>query len=224
MEIRLSFKINPNLYLKDPERSELGKMLIIKAIDLINQLGYEHFTFKKLALDIQTTEATIYRYFENKQKLLLYILNWYWSYLEFCLDYKITPIQSPEERLKEVISLLTGKLVLEIGEIPFNIHHLNLIVISESSKVYLVKEVTEINKIQLYKPYKDLCAKIANIIADYDPNYNFPKSLASSLIETAHAQRYFSVHLKGLTDVANYKGNHYVEEFLENLLFSVLRK
>lgn len=40
---------------------------------MIYKTGYEAFTFKKLAEDIGTTEAGIYRYFENKYKLLVYL-------------------------------------------------------------------------------------------------------------------------------------------------------
>ena len=37
----------------------------------------EEFTFRKLAQKINTTEASVYRYFENKHRLLIYILAWY---------------------------------------------------------------------------------------------------------------------------------------------------
>ena len=76
MDFRVSFKVNEKIYLKNPEQSEIGRKKEKNGIDLIHQLGFEHFTFKKLAIEMQTTEATIYRYFENKHRLLLYILNW----------------------------------------------------------------------------------------------------------------------------------------------------
>ncbi len=62
--------------------SNLGKQIVKSAIDLIYELGFEHYTFKKHAVKIKTTEATIYRYFENKHRLPLYILNWYWYYTD----------------------------------------------------------------------------------------------------------------------------------------------
>ena len=74
MDFQVKFAINEKIFLRNPENSEVGRLMVKKAIDLIYDLGFEQFTFKKLALDINSTEATIYRYFENKHRLLLYIL------------------------------------------------------------------------------------------------------------------------------------------------------
>lgn len=142
MQFQANFKVNENIYLKDPESSEVGKQIIRYSIDLIYSLGFEQFTFKKLAAEIGTTEATIYRYFENKHRLLLYILNWYWSYMEFLLMFKLQNIVSKKERLKIVVDLLTNELPDSSGLNEYNKKTLNQIVISESNKVYLVKEVS----------------------------------------------------------------------------------
>jgi AcrR family transcriptional regulator len=222
MEIKLSFRVNPKLYLKDPESSELGGQILAKSIDMIHQIGFEHFTFKKLATEIQTTEATVYRYFENKHKLLLYALNWYWGYLEFYLEYRISPMADPAGKIREVIRVLTGEVGFDLVKAPFDLKVLNAIVISESSKVYLLKEVSEINKVQLYKPYKDLCAMISSIVTEYNGQYPFPKSLASTLVETAHTQQYFAQNLKGLTNVQDQIPEVYTRAFLENMVFSIL--
>jgi AcrR family transcriptional regulator len=65
--ISIKFKVNQSLFLKDPEGSTIGKAIVAKSIDLIYDIGFEQFTFKKLAQEINTTEATIYRYFSSKQ-------------------------------------------------------------------------------------------------------------------------------------------------------------
>lgn len=222
MEIKLSFRVNPKLYLKDPESSELGGQILVRSIDMIHQIGFEHFTFKKLATEIHTTEATVYRYFENKHKLLLYALNWYWGYLAFYLEYRISPMVEPASKIREVIRVLTGEVGFDLVRAPFDLKNLNAIVISESSKVYLLKEVSEINKVQLYKPYKDLCAMISGIIKEYNGQYPYPRSLASTLVETAHTQQYFAHNLKGLTDVQEQAPEAYAREFLENMLMRIL--
>mgnify|MGYP000601391846 CR=1 FL=1 len=221
MNFNVSFKVNSSIYLRDPESSELGKKIVKSSIDLIYNLGFEHFTFKKLALEVQTTEATVYRYFENKHRILLYILNWYWSYLEFSVIFKLQNIKDTKTKLKTIIHLLTHKLPENEGNIIYNNEYLNQIVIAESSKVYLVKEVKEINRHEVFKPYKDLCAKIAEVISDYNPNYKYPRSLSSTLIETAHYQQYFSTFLPRLTD-SNSRDKHYTTSFLENMLFKIL--
>ena len=223
MDFQLSFKVNEHIYLRDPESSELGKQIVKNAIDLIYELGFEHFTFKKLATKMSTTEASIYRYFENKHRLLLYILNWYWSYMEFLVDFTIQNIQDPKEKLTKIITLFTKSLPESVGQLDYNKSYLNQIVLSESSKVYLIKEVKEINSFQVFKPYKDLCNKISEVILSLNPSYTYSRSLSSTLIETAHSQQYFSKNLPRLTDVANQKEEDFVFNFLSQLVFSALK-
>jgi hypothetical protein len=223
MDFQLSFKVNEHIYLRDPESSELGKQIVKNAIDLIYELGFEHFTFKKLATKMSTTEASIYRYFENKHRLLLYILNWYWSYMEFLVDFTIQNIQDPKEKLIKIITLFTQSLPESLGQLDYNKSYLNQIVLSESSKVYLIKEVKEINSYQVFKPYKDLCNKISEVMLSLNPTYAYSRSLSSTLIETAHSQQYFSKNLPRLTDISSGKDEKFVFNFLNQLVFSALK-
>jgi hypothetical protein len=223
MDFQLSFKVNEHIYLRDPESSELGKQIVKNAIDLIYELGFEHFTFKKLATKMSKTEASIYRYFENKHRLLLYILNWYWSYMEFLVDFTIQNIQDPKEKLIKIITLFTQSLPESVGQLDYNKSYLNQIVLSESSKVYLIKEVKEINSFQVFKPYKDLCNKISEVMLTLNPTYAYSRSLSSTLIETAHSQQYFSKNLPRLTDISSEKDEKFVFNFLNQLVFSALK-
>ena len=102
----ISISINSELYLKDPHTSTLGISMLGGAIVLIDKLGFELFTFKKLANEINTTEASIYRYFENKHKLLVYLTAWYWAWLEFQISFHTNNMNEPVEKLKRVIKLL----------------------------------------------------------------------------------------------------------------------
>jgi AcrR family transcriptional regulator len=223
MDYQLSFKLNNHIYLRDPETSELGKQIVKNAIDLIYELGFEHFTFKKLAVKMSTTEASIYRYFENKHRILLYILNWYWSFMEFLVDFTLQNIQSPKEKLTKIIELFTQSLPESVGQLDYNKSYLNQIVLSESSKVYLIKEVKEINTFQVFKPYKDLCNKISEVMLSLNPQYAFSRSLASTLIETAHSQQYFSKNLPRLTNISNDKDEKFVFNFLSQIIFNALK-
>lgn len=222
MDFQVTFKVNEKIFLKDPESSELGREIVKQSIDLIYELGFEDFTFKKLALKMKTTEATLYRYFENKHRLLLYILNWYWSYLEFMVIFQLQNVKSDKEKLKTIINLLTHELPESLGRLDYNKKYLNQIVIAESSKVYLVKEVNQINKKEVFKAYKDLCAKIAEVITAYNPKYKYPHSLSSTIIESSHYQQFFSSHLPKLTDDKGKKGCEYATAFLNDLLFKTL--
>jgi len=224
MDIKISFKVNEAVFLRDPEKSELGRAIIKHSIDLINNLGFEAFTFKKLAIEMGTTEASIYRYFENKHRLLLYIISWYWKYMDFLLDFQLQNLTDQKIKLKTIIKLLTHELPINTGDLNYNIKFLNQIVITESSKVYLVKEVTEINKSEVFKPYKELCAKIAAVVSAYNKKYAYPKSLSSTIIEASHHQQFFSQHLPRLTDVTPKNKNEFAYLFIENMVFGLLGK
>ena len=222
MDFQVKFAINEKIFLRNPENSEVGRLMVKKAIDLIYDLGFEQFTFKKLAVEINSTEATIYRYFENKHRLLLYILNWYWCYMEFLVTFKLENITDKKEQLKIVVHLLTHEPQGSIGEFDYNKKYLNQIVIADSSKVYLVKEVAEINRNEVFKPYKDLCARIADVITAYNPDYKFPRSLSTTLIETSHQQQFFSANLPKLTDALSDTKTEFTSRFIEDFLFKIL--
>jgi hypothetical protein len=127
-----------------------------------------------------------------------------------------------KEKLTNIIQLLTHELPESSGQLDYNKKYLHQIVITESSKVYLVKEVNEINRNHVFKPYKDLCAKIADVISAYNPKYKYPKTLSSTLVETSHFQQYFGNYLPNLTDNKNQADDEFVANFLHNLLFKVL--
>jgi len=77
--LQLQIVISPELYTKNPESSDLGKKIVSKSIEMIDALGFEDFTFKKLGIKIGSNESSVYRYFESKHALLVYLINWYWS-------------------------------------------------------------------------------------------------------------------------------------------------
>lgn len=224
MKLQLKIKMNDKLFLRDPEQTDLGKKIILHGIHMIHRAGFESFTFKKLAQDIGTTEAGIYRYFENKHKLLIYITAWYWSWLEYRVAMYTQNLANPMNKLKKVIKLLATTVEDDIKTSHVPEHILHQIIVAEGSKVYLTKHVTEDNKDELFKPYKDLCAKIGRIVLEFNPKYKYPKSLASTIIEMAHFQNFFMHHLPSLTDFENDKSESRIVSFLENLVFSSLKK
>lgn len=224
MKLQLQIKMNEALFLRNPESSELGKNILKHSVQLIYKIGFEAFNFKKLAEDIGTTEAGIYRYFENKHKLLVYLTAWYWGWLEFQISFHTNNIEDPTVKLKRVIKLLaTG--VEDDGQTHYiNENLLHQIIIAEGSKAYLTKQVGEDNKQQFFKPYKDLCAAIGTIILECSPEYKYPKSLASTIIEMAHFQNFFMNNLPSLTDFGDTKEESEIITFLNDLVFTSLKK
>ncbi|HEY9840707.1 MAG: TetR/AcrR family transcriptional regulator [Candidatus Sericytochromatia bacterium] len=66
------------LYRRNPEGTQLGQRILAAAAELYAGHGLEWLTFRKLASRIDSTEASIYRYFHNKYQLLCYLVckNW----------------------------------------------------------------------------------------------------------------------------------------------------
>ena len=224
MELQLQIKMNEKLFLRNPEQSELGKKIIQHSIQLIHKTGFEAFNFKKLAEDIGTTEAGIYRYFENKHRLLIYIVAWYWVWVEYRISFQTNNISDPVKKLKKIIQLLASTVEDDIKTSHVNENILHQIIIAEGSKVYLTRHVSEDNRDQLFKPYKDLCAKIGDVILECNPKYKYPKSLTSTIIEIAHFQNFFMNNLPSLTDFGKEKDELKIVAFLEDLVFSSIKK
>ncbi len=222
MQIDFKIKMSDKLYVRDPEGTDIGKMIIKSSVTMISNIGYEQFTFKKLAIEINSTEATIYRYFENKHKLLIYLLDWYWSFIEFQVIFQLNNISDPVEKIKKVIDILVWEDNAAIVFTEPDQQALYYIAIAEGSKTYLSKDVDDNNKELLYKPFKDLCARIALIFKEYNPKYKYPSSLASTVVETSHLQYYFMQHLPRLCDFSKKKNPKDIEAYLEHLVFGAL--
>ena len=105
----LQIKVNDKTYLKDPETSDLGKRIVEHSIILINEIGFESFTFRKLGLKINSNESSIYRYFENKHKLLLYLTSWYWAWIEYQIVFETYSIENNVKKSEKVIEIISKK-------------------------------------------------------------------------------------------------------------------
>lgn len=217
--------MNEKLFLRDPEQSDVGRRIIRQGILLIDEIGFEELTFRKLADRMGTKEASIYRYFENKHRLLLYLIDWYWQWLDFQVLYETNNLMDAREKLERVLRVL-----LQMNAAPpstsddIDLVALHNIIICEASKTYLTRHVTEDNRQQFFKPYKDLTARIAQLILAYRPGYPYTRSLASSVIETAHYQSFFMRYLPSLTDFSGNDNPASLLEFLRHLLFATLEQ
>ncbi len=224
MKLQFQIKMNEAISIRNPLSTELGKNILKYGVQLINKIGFETFTFKKLAEDIGTTEAGIYRYFENKHNLLVYLTAWYWGWLEFQISFQTNNIKDPTVKLKRIIKILATAVEDNEQTSYINESLLHQIIIAEGSKAYLTKQVVEDNKQHFFKPYKDLCALIGNFISECSPKYKYPKSLASTMIEMAHFQNFFMNNLPSLTDFGKTKEESEIISFLNDLVFTSLKK
>lgn len=222
-QVKINIDVDAKLYLKDPNSSALGLQIIQHCIQMIDKIGFESFTFKKLASQIGATEPSIYRYFESKHKMLLYLLTWYWNWMDYKVILATSNIDSAEERLRLAIRLLSAPIERDPSFEHVDEEALYRIVVSESSKSYLVKDVDSVNEQGLFVSYKRLCNRVASIVNEINSDYSFPRALLSTVIESSHDQKFFAEHLPSLTDVTHKRLND-TTQFLTELVFKAISK
>jgi len=218
--LNIQIEVNQELYCKNPVSSDLGQKILSKSIEMIDEMGFEAFTFKKLGEEIHSPESSIYRYFKNKHNLLVYLTSWYWSWIEYELVFATTNVESAKERLLKSVSILT-KPVMENTAMPFiNEALLSNIIISESIKSYHTKNVDEENKKGYFKSYKSVVQRVSDLLLEVKPDFQYPHMLISTIIEGAHHQKYFAEHLPSLTD--NNKENNTIEKFYTEMTLNFI--
>ena len=215
----IKIQVNPKTYVKDPETSDLGKKIIQNSILLINEIGFEEFTFKKLGEKIGSNESSIYRYFENKHKLLVYLSSWYWAWIEYRLVFSTNNINDKFEKLKKAILIVTETIEDDSKTKHINEAVLNKIIIEEFTKTFHSKQVDEENKEGFFLIYKQVNYRIEKMILDINPDYPFAKSLVSSIIEGSLHQHFLKNHLKTITNCnENVNPSEFYIHLIENLL------
>ena len=202
MSIEIKISLNNGLYLKEPQDSKLGRNIIKHSILLIDKFGFESFTFKKLAEEINSTEASIYRYFENKHLLLLFLVNWYWEWVSYLIGINTINVEDPKKKLKIVIHSFVYASKENPSVTYVNESKLHRIVISEGNKTYHTKEVDNENSKGFFKSYKDLAESVSNVISEINPAFKYPFSLATNLFEMSNNHIFFAKHLPRLTDIS----------------------
>ncbi len=196
----IKISVPEKIYIKDPESSDLGRRIIEYSILMIDEIGFEAFTFKKLGAKIGSNESSIYRYFESKHNLLLYLSSWYWSWKEYQLVIETYSLSSSQQKLEKAIEVLTRTVIEDNKFTHINEVLLNRIIINENSKSFLTKEVDKENKEGYFIVYKRIVARLRDMIVDVNSSYEFPASLASTILEGGLHQHFLKDHFKSITD------------------------
>lgn len=216
----LKIAVPEKIFLKDPESSGLGKRIIEHSILLIDEIGFDSFTFKKLGAKIGSNESSIYRYFESKHKLLLYLTSWYWAWIEYQMVFATHNIPDHTEKLYKGIEVVTRTIKEDVAFTHINEVVLNRIIINEYSKSYLTKEVDSENKEGYFVVYKRVVKRLSEMISNVNSDYEFPASLASTIVEGALHQHFLKAHFRSITDCGK---DVTPTEFFLNLTQKVLK-
>ena len=200
MSIEIKMSLNDGLYLREPQDSKLGRNIIQSSILLIDEFGFESFTFKKLADRINSTEASIYRYFENKHLLLLFLVNWYWEWVHYLIHFNTMNVEDPRKKLKIHSFVSASKNNPSVDYV--NESKLHNIVISEGGKAYHTKDVDDENSKGFFLSYKNLATTVSIVISEINSDFKYPFALATNLFEMSNNHIYFAKHLPKLTDIS----------------------
>ena len=215
----IKIEVPSAIYLKDPETSALGKKIVENSIIQIEAMGFEDFNFKKLGQFIGSNESSIYRYFESKHKLLIYLSSWYWSWIEYQLVIETFSIDNPKDKLYKAIEVVTRTTKQDNNYSHINEVLLNTIIINENSKSYLTKDVDSSNKEGHFMPYKKVIQRLSEIISKFNCTYPYPLSLASTIVESALHQQFIKIHFKSITNCSE---QITPTEFFQDLTFKTL--
>ena len=222
MTQRIALQMDPTLYLKDPMSSDLGESIVEQGILMLDAMGYEAFTFRKLAERIGTTEASVYRYFKSKHRLLLYLTAWYWRWMEYRLELATANVADPEARLRLALRELTQRICQDYSTPRIDEIALYRVVVAESSKVFLHADVDADNREGCFKSYKRLCRAVGDLIREVNPTYPYPVALVSTVVESSHLQKHFAEHLPSLTEVTRGDADEATTAFLTDLVFRAI--
>lgn len=221
----IQVQVSSELSIRDPEQTELGRKIVEESILLIDQLGFDGFTFKKLAKKISSTEASVYRYFESKHQLLQYLVSWYWSWLEFVIDYRIQNVDDARQRLKMAIAVLAESDKYDPAISHINEALLHKIVIAESARVFMSRGLKKARKKALFEGYDLLGDKLVEIFKALNPRYKFHGALVITLITSMHRLLFlaeFHHSIKSKSAGSSSKSRNDVLVFSEDLVLKCL--
>ncbi len=222
MSLKLRFELPEKLYLKDPQGTTYGRRLLPNAIELIDEIGFESFNFKKLAQRMASSEVSIYRYFENKHLLLLYLNCWYCEWVTYLIDLQIVNLQDSKEKLRRAIHCMIHANSESHLSDYINESKLFQIIMKESSKTYHIAGVDEENKFGFFLPYKALVARVADVILEINPSFSYAKSLSSTIFEMINSQIYYAEHLPRLTDLKKKNTLVELEKMVNHFAFKLI--
>jgi AcrR family transcriptional regulator len=215
----LKIAVPDKIFIKDPETSDLGKRILENSILLIDEIGFDNFTFKKLGVKIGSNESSIYRYFESKHKLLLYLSSWYWAWLEYQLVIETFSLSDAHLKLEKGIEMVTKTVEIDSDFSHINEVVLYKIIINESSKSFLTKEVDSENKEGYFVIYKRLITRLEEMILAVNPKYEYALSLASTVLEGGLHQHFLQEHFPSTTNCKNGKTpTNYFSQLVKNTL------
>jgi AcrR family transcriptional regulator len=218
----LSIRVSDRLFLKDPESSALGRNILTTSVQIIDEIGMERFTFKKLANTLQTTESSVYRYFENKHMLLLYMSTWYWSWLETYMVFRTANLTDPKDKLRIMISILCKDDWENKVMNSMNLNLLKRIVVSESPKAYMAKQTGNLPLDEIFRGFEQLCLRFEELFRVINPEFRHTRRLSSTMIEGVLQQTFYVTYLTSFSSIEENQKDDSISLFFYDMSMAML--
>lgn len=222
--VEFRFRLNENLFLRNPDDTASGRLILQQGLSLMLEIGFEAFTFRKLAEKAGITEATVYKYFSNKHRLLQYYFDLYWVWMKELGSLETSRHQHPEQKVRCLIDLLCGIWPGKSIMPPVAATELRALLIAEGLKSLLTKNVDDDNRLKLFAPYKEYCLFLSVEVSAIRPQYPLPRSLATVVIEMSHSMEFYMEHLPTLTELSPDQERKKLSEFFYQLISSAAEK
>lgn len=201
MEVYINPRINSDIFLKNPMDSDLGKKIIASSVKMIDEVGFSKFNFKKLGTEIQSTEASIYRYFSNKNRVLLYLSSWYWEFMLYQINVKTKSEEDPKKKLEIAINTLVYISEDAQKHSFLDMHTLQSIIIEQFYKIIRTKKISVQNESGFFESYKRLCSALASLFNEIDSSFKYPMTMATAVVEMSINNTYCCSNLPSLTEI-----------------------
>lgn len=115
---------------RSPEEvQKIREEILDKTLELINEVGFDNFTMRKLAGKLGLTATTIYQYYKNKEELYFAALTQGFDTLCDVVQEALGKQNDPKERLREVI-----RAVIRFSLAHPNVY--NILFVSDVPKYY----------------------------------------------------------------------------------------
>ena len=151
--------------------------------------------------------------------MLLYLSSWYWAWIEYQLVFE-THSLNPADKLERAIEIVTRTIKKDSNFSHVNEVVLNRIMVNENSKSFLTKEVDQENKDGYFVIYKRIVHRLRDMIKTINPDYKFPSSLASTILEGSLHQHFLKDHFTSITDCNDSLSP---TNFIKNLVLNTLK-
>lgn len=207
------------VFVKNPRESELGMKILHKGTEMLAKEGIDSFNFKKLAIAIQTTEASAYRYFDNKHKFLLYVINIYYGWMEYSIAVAEYEEKKTENKIKRAIESIIAPNHMPVDNVEFA-KNIRKVAIQEGVKLHFNLHIKDEIKNGSMTCYSRLTQRLSGLIRNIAPHYQFSEPLANLVIESVFHQL-FQIGIMSKSDVVKHEKK--IQLFLTQLIQQTIK-